>query len=53
MKFQLRLFREDKQQWAYADVEIDDALLSSVVIDKSRFLADELVPYLEAVLELK
>lgn len=45
MKFELRMFREDKQKWAYAEVEIDDALINRAP-DKAAFMAQEIVPHI-------
>lgn len=53
MKFELRMFREDKQQWAYAEVEIDDLLLDHARLGRSAAIAQELVPYIETMQELK
>lgn len=54
MRFELCLFREDRQQWAFADIEIDDASLALFDEDgKRKFMAQEIVPYIEAMQELK
>lgn len=52
MKFELRLFREDQQQWAYADIEVNDDDIAAAP-DRRTFIAQQIVPYIEAMEELQ
>lgn len=52
MKFEIRMYREDVQQWAYAEVEINDADMAAAPMPDVKFIGRELAPYIHAMLEL-